>query len=51
MAKRKRSSGSRSGGYDVGYGKSPKETQFRKGQSGNPKRRPKRSRNLVTCLR
>ena len=27
--------------YDVGYGKPPKKTQFRKGQSGNPKGRPK----------
>jgi len=27
--------------YEVGYGKPPKETQFVKGQSGNPKGRPK----------
>src|SRR6516164_8376804 len=26
----------------VGYGKPPKHTQFKKGQSGNPKGRPKR---------
>ncbi len=25
---------------DVGYGKPPKKTQFKKGQSGNPKGRP-----------
>lgn len=27
--------------YDVGYKKPPKSTQFKKGQSGNPKGRPK----------
>ena len=29
------------GSYEVGYGKPPKHTQFKKGQSGNPKGRPK----------
>jgi len=27
--------------YEVGYAKPPKDTQFKKGQSGNPKGRPK----------
>lgn len=27
--------------YDVGYRKSPKATQFKKGRSGNPRGRPK----------
>jgi hypothetical protein len=30
--------------YEVGYGKPPKESQFKKGQSGNPKGRPKKRR-------
>jgi len=29
--------------YEVGYGKPPKGTQFKKGSSGNPKGRPKRA--------
>ncbi len=33
--------GDKKAGYDVGYGKPPKTTQFRKGKSGNPRGRPK----------
>lgn len=36
------------GGYEVGYGKPPKTTQFKPGQSGNPRGRPRRQRNFRT---
>jgi len=36
--------------YDVGYGKPPEHTRFQKGQSGNPRGRPKGSLNLATAV-
>jgi hypothetical protein len=37
--------------YQVGYGKPPCQTRFRKGQSGNPKGRTAGDKNLSTLLR
>jgi hypothetical protein len=36
--------------YEVGYGKPPAHTRFKPGQSGNPKGRPKGTKNLATDL-
>ena len=37
--------------YEVGYGKPPKDSQFKPGQSGNPNGRSKGARNLKTEIR
>ena len=37
--------------YEVGYGKPPKHTRFKPGQSGNPKGRPRKQRNLRTVVK
>lgn len=40
----------KSASNEVGYGKPPKTSQFKPGQSGNPKGRPKGARNLDTLM-
>lgn len=37
--------------YEVGYGRPPRRHQFKPGQSGNPRGRPKGARGLKTDLR
>jgi hypothetical protein len=36
--------------YEVGYGRPPRHTRFKPGQSGNPRGRPKNAKNLSTLL-
>lgn len=36
--------------FKVGYGKPPTETQFKPGVSGNPRGRPKGSKNAISIL-
>ncbi|MEA3195484.1 MAG: hypothetical protein QOD26_3817 [Betaproteobacteria bacterium] len=46
MAKRRRTKS-----YPVGFGKPPRQSQFKPGQSGNPRGRPKGSKNLSSVIR
>ena len=38
------------GNYQVGYGKPPLHTRFRKGHSGNPNGRPRGSKSFATLV-
>jgi hypothetical protein len=37
--------------YDVGYGRPPKASQFKKGKSGNPRGRPRRDLSMGALFR
>lgn len=37
--------------YEVGYGRPPRDKQFKKGRSGNPRGRPKRTPSVATIMR
>jgi hypothetical protein len=41
---------SRDSDYEVGYGKPPQHTRFKAGESGNPRGRPRGSKNLAVLL-
>ncbi len=49
MAERRRKSPPK-GDYEVGYGRPPKRSRFKPGQSGNPKGRPRGRKNIHTIL-
>ncbi len=38
------------GDYEIGYGRPPRDSQFKPGRSGNPRGRPRGSRNLATLI-
>jgi hypothetical protein len=50
MRNRKKTQARRSKRTDVGYGRPPREHQFKPGQSGNKRGRPKGSKNEATII-
>lgn len=46
-----RKTGDKTPEYAVGYGRPPKHSQFRKGQSGNPKGRVPQSKGMLSMVR
>ena len=50
MSRREKDREGAHGDYDIGYGRPPTATRFRKGRSGNPAGRRRGSKNLSTIL-
>ena len=48
LAPHEAAAGTKKNDYEVGYGKPPIHSQYQPGQSGNPKGRPKGTRNFKT---
>jgi hypothetical protein len=50
MERRDNMSNKREKDYEIGYGKPPPHTQFKKGQSGNRRGRPKKNRDTFSAI-
>jgi hypothetical protein len=51
MRRKNTRTGKRGADYSIGFGRPPTETRFRPGRSGNPKGRPKGTRNTASMAR